>query len=424
MFRWKTGIALCALTAMTMAACGGSSDSSDATDAPATTAAPADAATTEAPATEPSAATTEATETTAAETDTTDAPPATEAVTVDSLLETYYAGTFRALPTSAPAPVTGKTIWVITLASASPSVANVAQGVTDAGNLLGWTTTVFDGAGSPTTWNDGIRQAVAAGADAIVLDIVECQPVQAALEQAKEAGVVIYGVVGNDCDIPDVGGPKLFDGGIYQAVPGGPDAVTRDSALARAAWITSVGGDSAEIIEMTEPDYLGVTIASRAFHTALDEVCADCTIDEVPFNLTDLYGPELRAKTEAGLLQHGSANIVVFPYDTALLLGGAAAVTGSSRAADLTVMGGECLSSNVELIRTNAGQDACVAVPYPWMGWATVDALNRIFQGEPEVDSGIGIQLVDAEHNLPAEGVTYDGIGDYRTNYQKIWGVG
>ena len=50
-------------------------------------------------------------------------------------------------------------------------------------------------------------------------------------------------------------------------------------------------------------------------------MCADCTIHEVPFNLTDLYGPELRAKTEAGLLQNSNADIVVFPYDTALLLG-------------------------------------------------------------------------------------------------------
>lgn len=397
MYRWKTGIALCALTTMAMAACG----SSDSDDSAATTAAPETSGPSD----------TSAGETTVPE------------VSLDSLLDTYYTGTFRDLPTSAPTPVTGKKIWVITLASASPSVANVAQGVTDAGNLLGWTTTVFDGAGSPTTWNDGIRQAIAAQADAIVLDIVECQPVQAALEQAKEAGLKIYGVVGNDCDIPEVGGTAMFDGAIFKGIPGGPAAMTEATATARAAWVTKVGGESAEIIEMTEPDYMGVTIASKAFHAALAEICAGCKVNEVPFNLTDLYGPELRAKTEAGLLKNAGADVITFPYDTALLLGGAAAVGGSSSAGTIKVLGGECLAPNVELIRSGAGQDACVALPYPWMGWAAVDALNRIFQGEAEVDSGIGTQLIDKDHNLPAEGVTYDGVGDYQTNYKKIWGV-
>ena len=156
-----------------------------------------------------------------------------------------------------------------------------------------------------------------------MLAIVECQPVQATLQQAKEAGLKIYGVVGNDCDIPEVGGTAMFDGAIFKAVPGGPTAMTKDTATARAAWVTSVGGDSAQIIEMTEPDYMGVTIASAAFHDALAEVCAGCAVSEVPFNLTDLYGPELRAKTEAGLLQNPDANVITFPYDTALLLGGA-----------------------------------------------------------------------------------------------------
>lgn len=410
MFRSKTGFALCALTVMALAACSSSGDSTSPTTAAPTTTSDAGTASSES-----TAGTTGGTS---------DAPTTTAAVTVDSMLDKYYAGTFRDLPTSAPKPVTGKKIWVITLASASPSVANVAQGVTDAGNLLGWSTTVFDGAGSPTAWNDGIRQAIAAKADAIVLDIVECQPVQATLKQAKEAGLKIYGVVGNDCDIPEVGGEALFDGATFKATPGGPSAMTKDTAMARAAWVAKAGGDTAKVMEMTEPDYMGVTIASKAFHEALTTLCAACEVAEVPFNLTDLYGPELRAKTEAGLLQHADANVVTFPYDTALVLGGAAAITGSAQAKQLKVLGGECLASNVELIRSGGGQDACVALPYPWMGWAAVDGLNRIFQGEPDVDSGIGTQLIDKDHNLPAAGVTYDGIGDYQSNYKKIWGVG
>lgn len=344
------------------------------------------------------------------------------AKSIRTILTKAYAGTYRPMPSSAPKPVTGKNIWVVTLTSVSPSVANIAKGVTEAGKLLGWNTTVFDGKGTPTGWNDGIRQAIAAKADAIVLDIVECQPVQEALKEARAAGIKIYGVSGSDCDVPEVGLAPLFDGQTWRPMPGGRAARLAETAKMKAAWIVAQAGTSAEIMEMTEPDYQGVVVSSKAFHDALASLCKRCKVDDVPFNLSDL-GTQLRPKTEAGLLKFPKAKVAVFPYDSALLLGGAAAIAGSGRVGSLLVMGGECLAPNVELIRSGGGQSACVAVPYPRMGWAAVDALNRIFQGQPEADSGIGNQLVDKDHNLPAAGVTYDGIGDYQANYKKIWGV-
>jgi ribose transport system substrate-binding protein len=142
----------------------------------------------------------------------------------------------------------------------------------------------------------------------------------------------------------------------------------------------------------------------------------------VEFALTDL-GTNLRQKVESGLLQHPDDDFVVFPYDTAILLGGQAAIQGSPRSAELQVMGGECQAPNVELIRAGSGQHACVGTPYPWIGWAAADSLNRVFNNSPQVDEGIGFQLIDVDHNLPAKGVTFDGPEDYQTNFKKIWGV-
>lgn len=39
-----------------------------------------------------------------------------------------------------------------------------------------------------------------------------------------------------------------------------------------------------------------------------------------------------------------------------------------------------------------------------WAGWATVDSLNRAFNGEGPRPAGFGGMLVDRGHNLPPSG--------------------
>ena len=65
------------------------------------------------------------------------------------------------------------------------------------------------------------------------------------------------------------------------------------------------------------------------------------------------------------------------------------------------------------------------------MGWAAVDGVNRMLQGEPQVDSGIGLQTLDGDGPLPKKTTYYDGNidadgnpkQDYVAHYKKIWGV-
>jgi len=54
--------------------------------------------------------------------------------------------------------------------------------------------------------------------------------------------------------------------------------------------------------------------------------------------------------------------------------------------------------------------------------WSAIDALNRLFQGATPVSSGIGVQIYDAEHNLPASGPYVSPI-DYQSVYRAAWAV-
>lgn len=55
------------------------------------------------------------------------------------------------------------------------------------------------------------------------------------------------------------------------------------------------------------------------------------------------------------------------------------------------------------------------------MAYAAVDALNRLFAGAPQVDSGMGWQIVTKDHNLPTAGTEYDTTIDYRAAFGKLW---
>src|SRR4249920_3528214 len=80
-------------------------------------------------------------------------------------LAVHYAGTDRALPDSAPAPVAGKNVWVIPCATAAEGCAIPANAIADAGKRVGWDVTVSDGGFDPTVQSNGIRSAIADGAD-------------------------------------------------------------------------------------------------------------------------------------------------------------------------------------------------------------------------------------------------------------------
>ena len=106
-----------------------------------------------------------------------------------------------------------------------------------------------------------------------------------------------------------------------------------------------------------------------------------------------------------------------------MLLGIAGAVMESGRNDQLSVIAGEGFPSNVQLIRDNRGQDAANAFPAVWTGYAAVDSLSSVFNGQKPQDSGLGWKLIDRDHNLPAPGKGYEAARDFRTAYKKAWGV-
>ncbi|MEZ5215711.1 MAG: sugar ABC transporter substrate-binding protein [Ilumatobacteraceae bacterium] len=336
-------------------------------------------------------------------------------------LDELKAGTEGAPPSSGPAAVPDASVWIISCGEAVPSCAGPTSGAVEAGDVIGWDVTLFDGALDPTKYGDGIRQAVAAGADAVILAAVDCPVVQQPIQEAKAAGVKVVAFYSIDCD------PGLFDAEVqfqgYEGLTTSYGQVVADWGAAKARYLIDELGGDVKVISYQEDDLLAVTDIYEGFEREL-ATCDTCEIVErIEFTFADLLAPTgLRDQTLAALQAHPEANAVHALYDGMSLLGVAQAVVDSGRNDEITMVGGEGFAPNLDLIRNNAGQDVAIAFPTSWTGWDSIDTVNRLLSGESNANSGIGWRLIDATQNLPEAG-GYEPDVDYRSAYRAVWGV-
>jgi ribose transport system substrate-binding protein len=338
-------------------------------------------------------------------------------------VDTAYKGTDRTPPTAAPKPQPGKKVWIISPGQVGESASIPTNATKEAGEAIGWKMTIFDGKLDPSTYPTGIRQAIAAKADGVILDAIDCAVVKQALVEARAAKVKTVAFYALDCNDPSIKGDPLFDGMVNFGLQYGDYAsLIRAWGAAKADWIIVKTKGKAKVISFKQDEFLIVKYIREGFEQELAK-CASCEIVKtVDLTLAD-FGPKLQQKAQGALLQHPEANAIHAPYDTLMHFGIAAAIMESGRNDQLETIAGEGFPSNIQLIRDNKGQDAANAFPAAWTGYAAVDTLNGLFNGQPPQDSGEGFKLIDREHNMPAPGKGYEPEVDFRTAYKKAWGV-
>jgi ribose transport system substrate-binding protein len=334
-----------------------------------------------------------------------------------------YKGTDRQPPSAALKPQPGKKVWIISPGQIGESASIPTNAVKEAGELVGWKMNLFDSKLDVNNFALGIRQAIAAKADGVILHAIDCAVVKQALTEARAAKLKILAYYALDCDDPSVKGQPLYDGSVnFGSQFGDYATLTRSWGAAKADWVIAKTHGRAKVISFKEDELLVVKYIREGFEQELAK-CKTCEIVKtVDFTLGDL-GPKLQQKAQGALLQHPEANAIHVPYDSAMHLGVAAALMESGRNDQIEVIAGEGFPSNIELIRENKGQDAANAFPSQWTGYAAVDSLNSLFHGQAPQDSGIGWKLIDREHNMPAKGKGYEPAVDYRAAYKKAWGV-
>lgn len=335
----------------------------------------------------------------------------------NAALQKLYAGTDGQPPASGPQAQRGKKVWEISCAEGAEGCAVFSRALKQAAAALGWKLTVFDGNfDADNAYATGVRQAIAAGADGIVLNGVDCNDVKQPLTEAKAAHVATVAAQGAfDC----AGG-----GGLLGAVVIPTDAQRTPQAM-YGVW----GVDKAQMVIAKlggRGTVLSFELAGVPHTQPLNDgfargmgACTACKVVHVPVTLTDLSSNGFVQKVNDALVRNPDAKAIVVPYDNLVTQGIAPALKQAGNP-PIFVLGGEGLASNLTLIRNHAGQSANVAYDVGWTAWAAADTLNRLFAGRPAVAEGFGFTAVDADHNLPASGAFASKV-DFRSGYEKVW---
>ncbi|MCW2606227.1 MAG: LigA protein, partial [Frankiales bacterium] len=314
-----------------------------------------------------------------------------------------FAGTLKAPDSTSRPAAKGKKIVVISAGQASISSSVPTAAAKEAAEALGWKVDVYDQKLNPANGPGLVRQAVASGADGIILDAIDCPSVKGAMQEAKAKGIKLVGIYAFDCNDPIFGGsdPALFSGGINYGAEAakGIGQFTEKYGADQAKAVIAATGGKAKVVFFNSKDVTVLKYTGKGF---LDEIkkCAGCEVlAQVEFAGAEL-GPNLQQKARSALLQHPEANVVKSPYTSATLLGIAPAVVQSGKASKIYVMGGEGFAPELDLLRAGQGVSAVNIAPSDWTAWAAVDTMNSLFNGKPPAESGLGWQLVDKTHNL------------------------
>ncbi|WP_405770797.1 substrate-binding domain-containing protein [Streptomyces sp. NBC_00080] len=340
----------------------------------------------------------------------------------DAALSALYRGRYGTPPSTAPKPRPGVKLWVLSCGAQSVGCTAVSQAVVDAGHSLGWTVSVCDGKLDPGVWAGCLRSAVAAKADALVQVAADCAAVRQPLSEARSAGLPVVGALSFDCGAD---GPSALFSASVQMAEQYPSLQSYAAAngAARADWVAAKTDGRAKVITVTAASSRITKVQNDAFTTRLAK-CRGCSVAEhVELTNEDLATGKVRQKIESALLRNPAANALATPADTFFTLGLQPAIMASGRSGDLAVIGGEGDPPNFGFIAGNQGQDATVAVPNGWVGWAAVDTVIRVLAKQRPVDEGIGFQVVDHDHMSAVSHGTYVPPVDYEAAYRTAWGL-
>ncbi len=212
-------------------------------------------------------------------------------------LKRAEAGTNHAVdPTKRPA-VKGKKVFVISTGQASISSSTPSNGAMDAAKAIGWKATLLDAKLNPSNYGPLVKQAIAQGANAIVLDAIDCSSVAQPLRQAKAKGIVTVPIYAYDCSDPisTTKGPSLFSTCVnFEKLScGNLGDFTQSYGRDQANYIIASSHNKAKVLELVDNEFSVLRYTSKGFEDQIAHSGGTQVVAKVSFTQSDLLGNKL-----------------------------------------------------------------------------------------------------------------------------------
>lgn len=304
--------------------------------------------------------------------------------------------------------VEGKNVWVINVVT-NQYIIDSNAGHEAAAAAAGVDLTVFDGQGNVNTWNEGIQQAIAQGADGIILYGIHSALVSEAVKEATEAGITVVEAMGVNYDVELPAEVFSNTSGDYAA----------DGAMA-AAW-TLADSDCTASTYLLYSTGLPIWVNARdGALAAYAEYCPDCTITADNAELANV-ATELPRLTQTKLSQSPDTGYILATWDSAIPFIESAAAQVNP---DIALIARDGIDEALDEIRADGMQKATVAAAPPqWIAWATFDNVLRGIAGEEPNGLVIPSRLVDGSNIGDDNSQVMSNYQGFEAEFAKVWGA-
>jgi ribose transport system substrate-binding protein len=336
-------------------------------------------------------------------------------------LPKLYAGTSSKVNTTSRPAAKHKFVVIISAGQSSISSMVPVDAAQAAAKAIGWKSTVLDGKLNPSTYGGLVSQAIALGANGIIVNF-DCDQAKGPLEQAVARHIKIVPLYGYDCNDPTEHAGKALFSAVenFNNLPDKQLGYFAESyGRGQADYIIAKSHNKARVLVLNDQEFTVLKYTTAGFDQQIAHSGGAKVVDTLDFLAADL-GPKLQQEVQAALLKYPSINWIKSPYTYATELGVVPAIASYPKG-KYDVMGGEGFQPELADIQQGT-VTAAMAISSQWVGWAAIDTMNSLFTHKPVYPSGIGWQLVDATHNLPANGNLVPKE-NYIAAYEKAWGV-
>jgi ribose transport system substrate-binding protein len=318
-------------------------------------------------------------------------------------------------PTEPVTPPSGKHLAIlIPTALELEAAARPVAGMEEALEAIGWESQVLDGEFTPSTYNKNIQQAINLHADAIITDGVDPALVKNSLAAARSAGIVV--ISDAETGVAEVSPTPPSEG--YEADVS-PDETAMGELIGQA--IACKGENEANLLAMNDAEYASV---GKFIEAAVEEVekCTGCSVVETVETNASQVQSQIPSETVNDIRTNPEIDSVLTGYDPVAVFQ-VPALKAAGLLEDVKLYSEYGDQQNLEFIR-NGEQEATVAVPYEWSGWASVDEMLRALAKQELVNEKIPFALITKEVNLPPAGEAFTGKeAGFEAEYKKLWGV-
>jgi ribose transport system substrate-binding protein len=329
-------------------------------------------------------------------------------MTAANALVTKYEAPIKAkIPTTSVnvKPYAGRTIYDIVSVKAPFPVA-VSQGLQDAGAAVGVHVVVFDGQGNTNLWTQGINEAVAQHAAAIVITGVDPSSVAGALQAAYAAHIPVISSGNATFGTPNNG---LFD----QVDADGQlmGKITAAYALSQTSCKTNIGYLAFSAYTVSNEEQSGI-------QSEINTACPSCSM-AIANGPTDLAPTDIVTAVSALLRAHPDINFLIPAFDAAALYAMPALTQAGSNVKMISTNGDE---ANLQEIANKSPQVADVLIPPGgYDGFRAFDDIVRAWASmAPEnFADPIGLVTVSSPNITNA----YGSFGNYQAEFEKLWGL-